>query len=107
MPAPAFVALENGGAMKPVEIYVKQGCKYSARARQLLMSKGAAFKEIDITFAEDRKREMVGRAGKESTPQIFIAGEHLGGFDELQDLDRKGELERMLTWTGDPADAQV
>ena len=90
--------------MKPVEIFVKEGCKFSARARQLLMSKGALFTERDITFADDLRREMVGRSGRETTPQIFIGGEHIGGYEELKRLDEAGLLEAKLSWTGDPAD---
>ena len=92
--------------MKPVEIFVKQGCKFSARTRQLLMSKGALFTERDITFADDLRREMVGRSGRETTPQIFIGGEHIGGYEELRRLDESGQLEAKLSWTGDPADVR-
>ena len=92
--------------MKPVEIFVKQGCKFSARTRQLLMSKGALFTERDITFADDLRREMVGRSGRETTPQVFIGGEHIGGYEELRRLDEAGMLEAKLSWTGDPADVR-
>ena len=92
--------------MKPVEIFVREGCKFSARARQLLMSKGALFTERDITFADDLRREMVGRSGRETTPQIFIGSEHIGGYEELRRLAEAGELEAKLSWTGDPADVR-
>ena len=90
--------------MKPVQIYVKEGCKYSARARQLLMSKGVLFTETDITFADDKRQEMVQRSGKETTPQIFIGDEHIGGYEELRALDEGGELARRLSYTGNPDD---
>lgn len=90
--------------MKPVEIFVKEGCKFSARARQLLMSRGALFNERDITFADDLRQEMVRRSGRETTPQIFLGDEHIGGYEELKKLDESGELARKLSYTGDPDD---
>lgn len=90
--------------MKPVEIYEREGCKYSARARQLLMARGVLFIERDITFADDLRQEMVQRSGRETTPQIFIGGEHIGGYDELKRLDESGELARKLSYTGNPED---
>lgn len=90
--------------MKPVELFVKEGCKFSARARQLLMSKGVLFNERDITFADDVRQEMVHRSKKETTPQVFIGGEHIGGYEELRALDESGELPRRLSYSGNPDD---
>jgi glutaredoxin 3 len=91
--------------MKPVHIYVKEGCKYSGRARQLLMARGALFEEKDITFADNLRKEMKERSGgKEETPQIFIGDEHVGGYEELKKLDEGGELAKKLSWTGNPDD---
>ncbi len=91
--------------MKPVQIYVKEGCKFAARARQLLMAQGALFHEKDITYAEELRREMIERSGgAETTPQIFIGDEHIGGFEELEKLQKSGELAKKLSWTGDPDD---
>jgi glutaredoxin 3 len=105
--AVATFSREEEGLMKPVEIYVKEGCKFSARARQLLMAKGVLFTEKDITFADDVRREMVSRSGRETTPQIFIGGEHVGGFDELKQIEDSGQLDVKLSWTGDPADLRT
>lgn len=90
--------------MKPVLIYVEEGCKYAARARQLLMANGALFHEKDITYAEDLRREMIERSGQKTTPQIFIGDEHIGGYDDLQKLEQSGELAKKLSWTGNPDD---
>lgn len=91
--------------MKPVTIYVKEGCKFSARARQLLMARGALFHEKDITFADDLRKEMLRHSGgDDTTPQILIGDEHIGGYDELKHLDESGELARKLSYTGDPDD---
>jgi glutaredoxin 3 len=63
----------------------------------LLDSKGVAFEEYDVMMDQGKKREMVDRAGGRSTvPQIFIDGRHIGGSDELHDLDRAGKLDPLL-----------
>lgn len=94
--------------MRPVEIYVREGCKFSARSRQLLMSRGALFVEKDITFADDLRKEMVTRSrGEETTPQIFIGGEHIGGYEQLKQLDETGELAKKLSYTGDADDLRT
>lgn len=76
-----------------VRIYVKQGCMYSAGAKRLLDEKGIAYEEIDVTAHPDRREEMIRAAGGEKTfPQIFFGDHHVGGYVELQELDRTSGL---------------
>ena len=76
-----------------VEIYTNPLCPYCARAKSVLAQKGAAFEEIDIWATPDRRPEMIQRAGgRTSVPQIFIDGEHIGGCDDLMELDGHGGL---------------
>lgn len=82
--------------MATIEIYSSPFCPFCSRAKQLLTSKGAEFKEIDVMMHPDRRREMEERAGRHTVPQIFIDGTHVGGCDELYALDRKGGLDPML-----------
>jgi glutaredoxin 3 len=83
--------------MAKVEIYTSPFCGYCFRAKRLLDSKGVAFEEYDVMMDQGKKREMVDRAGGRSTvPQIFIDGRHIGGSDELHDLDRAGKLDPLL-----------
>ena len=82
--------------MAEVELYTTMFCPYCARARVLLDRKGVAYTEIDIIEEPARRDEMIRRAGRTSVPQIFINGEHIGGFDELAALDRVGELDAKL-----------
>jgi len=83
--------------MAEIEIYTTMFCPYCARARALLERKGVAYSEIDILEEPQRRGEMVRRAGGRTTvPQIFIAGEHIGGCDELVALDRAGALDAKL-----------
>ncbi len=83
--------------MPKITIYTTKLCPYCVNAKRLLVKKEAAFDEIDVTFQPDRKREMVEKANGASTvPQIWIGEKHVGGFDELFELEMDGELDGML-----------
>jgi glutaredoxin 3 len=80
-----------------VEIYTKFGCGYCSRAKALLDSKGIVYEEYDITLGGPRKAEMLSRMpGAMTVPQILIAGEIVGGSDDLAALDRSGKLDAMM-----------
>lgn len=80
-----------------VEIYTTMFCGYCMQAKRLLDKKGAEYKEIDIGFEPGARDEMLGRAGgKTSVPQIFINGRHVGGCDDLFELEFDGELDSLL-----------
>ncbi len=82
--------------MAAVEIYTTPFCPYCARAKRLLERKGVPYTEIDVSGAGPRQ-EMTERAGGGHTvPQIFIDGRHVGGSDELFELDMDGELDPLL-----------
>jgi glutaredoxin 3 len=83
--------------MARVEIYTTPLCPYCWRAKSLLKAKGATFVEIDLWQYPERRAEMIERAGGRTTvPQIFVDGRALGGSDDLDALDRRGELEALL-----------
>ena len=83
--------------MTDVVIYTRPFCGYCARAMSLLNEKGAPFTEIEAGMDPDKRREMTERSGGRTTfPQIFIAGQHIGGCDEMLALDRAGKLDPML-----------
>jgi glutaredoxin 3 len=83
--------------MAEVELYTTMWCPYCSRARSLLEKKGVRFTDIDVDAHPERRVEMVRRAGgRTSVPQIFIAGEHIGGSDELVALERAGRLDEKL-----------
>lgn len=83
--------------MTAIEIYTTSMCPYCVRAKALLTEKGAAFTEIDVGMDPDKRAEMMVRAdGRRSVPQIFIAGRHIGGCDDLHELDDAGELDPLL-----------
>lgn len=83
--------------MARVEIYITMMCPYCYRAKSLLESKGIKFEEIDVTYDPEGRRMMTERAnGGRTVPQIFIDGQHVGGSDELAELEREGKLDAML-----------
>jgi glutaredoxin 3 len=83
--------------MKPVEIYTTQSCPYCHAAKALLRKKGAAFTEIDVGREPALRAAMTTRAqGRRTVPQIFIGGQHVGGCDDLHDLDHAGKLDPLL-----------
>jgi len=83
--------------MAEVELYTTMYCPYCSRARVLLQRKGVAYVDIDIAEEPARRDEMIRRAqGRRTVPQIFINGEHIGGYDDLAALDRAGELDPKL-----------
>jgi len=84
--------------MSPVKVlmYTTDWCPYCARARNLLESKGVAFEEIDVDAVAGARSEMEARSGRSSVPQIFIGERHIGGCDELVELDQAGGLDPLL-----------
>jgi glutaredoxin 3 len=86
-----------GASMSSIEIYEKPSCPYCRRAKTLLRTKGAAFVATDVSFDDTKREEMIRRAGgRHTVPQIFIYGCHIGGCDDLYELDRLGHLDSLL-----------
>lgn len=83
--------------MADVEIYTTPLCPYCHRAKNLLKQKGVDYTERDVMMDSKKRAEMRERAGgRNSVPQIFIDGRHIGGSDDLVALDQKGELDSLL-----------
>ena len=84
-------------AMQNVEIYTTRFCGFCHSAKRLLNQKGVTFAEVDLSNDPSRRAEMMDRArGRHTVPQIFIGGIHVGGCDDLYDLERSGRLDPML-----------
>ena len=80
--------------MARVEVYSTLFCPYCARAKSLLEKKGVDYVTIDVMEDSTRREEMLKRTGgRRTVPQIFIDGEHIGGFDDMAALDRAGKLD--------------
>ena len=83
--------------MQPVEIYTTPFCGYCQMAKRLLTRKGVSFAEIDVSGDPEMRQRMVQRAGgRRTVPQIFVGDTHVGGCDDLYDLDSDGRLDPLL-----------
>ena len=82
--------------MSKIVIYTRQFCGYCTAAKSLLDDKGAAYEEIDATYAPEKRQEMMTRSGRSTFPQIFIGETHVGGCDELHALERAGKLDALI-----------
>lgn len=84
------------GEQPKVVMYGTAYCSYCSAARMLLTKKNVDFEDISVGDDRALRAEMEERSGRRTVPQIFIDDRPIGGFDELYDLDRKGELDRIL-----------
>jgi len=83
--------------MKKVEIYTGPLCAFCDFAKALLDRKGISYKEIFIGDDTNKMEEMIKKAnGMRTVPQIFVDGQHIGGNDKLQALERDGKLNSIL-----------
>lgn len=80
-----------------VVMYATNRCGYCARARRLLESKGVTWTEIDVDTVAGSRAEMQQRSGRNTVPQIFVGERHLGGFDDINALESRGELDPILS----------
>jgi len=79
-----------------VTVYTSGWCPYCERAKGLLMQKNVVFGEINVEDDGKFREEMIARSNRRTVPQIFIGDRHVGGCDDLFELDRSGELDRLL-----------
>lgn len=82
--------------MPAIQIYTSQLCGYCQRARRLLERKGVEYEEIRVDIEPERWNEMVARSGRDTVPQLFVGERHVGGFEDMVDLDLDGELDPLL-----------
>ena len=84
--------------MKKVTMYSGDPCPYCGAAKALLKSKKIEIEEFDIWKDATKAKEMLQRTnGKRTIPQMFVGDVYIGGNDELQSLNRSGELDKLLS----------
>ena len=82
--------------MATIEIYTTPTCPYCHAAKALLNEKGADFTEITV-LDPGKRAAMTERAnGRRTVPQIFIGATHVGGYDDMAALERRGQLDPLL-----------
>ena len=83
--------------MKNVTVYMGPMCNFCDAAKRLLTKKNIPYKEINIALDEAKREEMLKKSnGKRTIPQIFFDELHIGGYEELRSLEKKGELDNLI-----------
>jgi len=86
----------KGTTMPTITVYSTSYCPYCVRAKGLLKRKGVAYTEINVEDDAEREKMIAKAGGRRTVPQIFIGDTHVGGFDDLNALDKAGKLDPML-----------
>jgi glutaredoxin 3 len=83
--------------MKNITMYTGPMCNFCDAAKRLFARNNLTYKEIDISMKDGLREEMIKKAnGKRTIPQIFFDDHHVGGYVELRELEKTGELNNIL-----------
>ena len=83
--------------MKDVTVYMGPRCNFCDAAKRFLIRNDISFNEINIALEEGKREEMLKKSnGRQTIPQIFFNELHIGGYEELRSLEKKGELLNKL-----------
>ena len=83
--------------MKNITLYTGPMCNFCDAAKRLLSRNNLKYEEIDISTKDGLRDEMIKKAsGKRTIPQIFFDDHHIGGYVELRELEKKGELINLI-----------
>lgn len=83
--------------MADIEIFTSPFCPFCHRAKALLKKKGVAFTEVDVMMNAGKMAEMVEKSGgRQTVPQIFVDGRHVGDCTEIHQMDAEGKLDAAL-----------
>ena len=83
--------------MKNIIMYSGPMCAFCDAAKRLLLRNNLEYKEIDISTGPELRDEMIKKAnGKRTIPQIFFDENHIGGYQELRELEKSGKLQTLL-----------
>ena len=83
--------------MKNVTVYMGPRCNFCDAAKRLLIRNNISFNEINVALEEGKRDEMLNKSnGRKTIPQIFFNELHVGGYEELRDLEKKGELLNLV-----------
>jgi glutaredoxin 3 len=83
--------------MAKVLMYSTAVCPFCLMAERLLKAKGIErIEKIRVDLEPQRRQEMMDRTGRRTVPQIYVGERHIGGYDDLNALDRAGGLDPLL-----------
>jgi glutaredoxin 3 len=87
-----------------VLLYLTEWCPFCQRAKALLKKKNVNFTEIDVDDRPDLRSWLVSASGQRTVPQVFINGQPVGGYTDLEKIDRQGKLDALLAKAPAPDD---
>ena len=87
-----------------VLIYLTEWCPFCQRAKALLKKKNVSFTEIDVDDRPELRSWLVSSSGQRTVPQVFINGQPVGGYTDLEKIDRQGKLDVLLAQAPAPDD---
>lgn len=87
-----------------VLVYLTEWCPFCQRAKALLQKKKVNFTEIDVDDRPDLRSWLVSASGQRTVPQVFINGQPVGGYTDLEKIDRQGKLDILLAKAPAPDD---
>ncbi len=93
--------------MANVVVYSTRVCPYCVRAKALFDRKGVEYQELLIEGDRELMREMMELSQRRTVPQIFIDDHHVGGYDELAELDAEGKLDELLGLDPQPMPEEI
>ena len=83
--------------MKNVTVYMGPRCNFCDAAKRLLNRNNIPYKEINVAIEDGKREEMLNKSnGRKTIPQIFFNELHVGGYEELRALEKKGELLNLI-----------
>lgn len=85
--------------MPKIEVFTGPQCSYCARAKAFLTARQLVYTELDITVEKNRMELLKRLPQARAIPQIFIDDEHIGGWEDLEILDKKGQLDTLARVT--------
>ena len=82
--------------MSHVVLYGTRFCPFCTAARRLLTNKGIDYQDISVDNNPELRGKLISKSGRNTVPQVWFGTQHIGGFDELRDLERQGTFDAML-----------
>ena len=82
--------------MPEIIIYTGRLCPYCTMAKRLIERKGVSYTEIDVDSEPGLRQDLMEKTKRRTIPQIYIGDRHIGGFDDLQAMDYRNELDPLL-----------
>lgn len=83
-------------SQKPIVMYTRAACPFCIAARNVFQARNLTWTEVSLDTEPDKRAEMISRTGQRTVPQIFIGDTHVGGFDDLNALQRGGQLDGLI-----------